>query len=280
MSHARDVSRYYDFIYLWAQFSSRFTAFSAVAPHTIHRALLHPKTGEMRADTINHLITAEWGDRGVPNALDAGCGYGGTALELQRVLGGRFHGITINGTQIRVARKTAKAMGVDQQVKFDRNSYDYPLAQKFNLIYAIESLVHSSSPDLTIANLSSALESGGIFIIVDDMPINDVPVQFRYDLARFKACWRCPVLPTADEWSSMLKVNGLTIIGNHDFTSMMHHKSKEELSESVVYSENQRTKRKYMGLGMVTDAQIGGLMLERLIRERIVNYRMLVGQKN
>jgi SAM-dependent methyltransferase len=280
MSHARDVSRYYDFIYLWSQVSSRFKAFSAVAPHTIHRAMVHPKTGEMRTDAINDLIATQWGDRGTPDALDAGCGYGGTALELQRMLGGRFHGVTINNTQIRIARRTAKAMGVDQQVSFERGSYDDPLPRKFNLIYGIESMVHSAFPERTIANLSAALQPGGLFIIVDDMPINDVPERFRDDLARFKAGWRCPILPTADQWCGMLVANGLTVIGNHDLTPLLHHKPEEELVKSIIYSESQRTKRKFMGLGMVTDAQIGGLMLERLNRERIINYRMLVARKN
>lgn len=276
---SHDVERYYDFIYYWAQITNRFRAFRDAAPYAIHRGLVDEHTGEWRTETIHDLIAEAVRDLGPIDALDAGCGYGGSMMGLHEALGGRWHGITINRHQIRIARRNARSMGCDDALTFELASYDDPLPRPFNLIYGIESLIHSADPARTISNLAAGLMPRGRLIIVDDMPIEDVPARYTADLERFKSGWRCPVAPTARQWIGHCEASGLSIRSNKDLTPQMRPRSEPEVLEALAGIERKRRWRRRFGLSMVTDAELGGLMLERLTRERIVEHRMIVAER-
>ncbi len=199
-----DVSRYYDLLHLWTRLNKGFRAFSGIEARAIHRWLDHPDSGDFSPATI-HAIMLAGGLADTPiAALDAGCGYGGTMFALQAALGGCWHGITISPRQCAVGAKAARQKGLADAVTFACGSYDEPQTPGYNLIYGIESLVHSIDPARTVANLAGALRPGGTFIIVDDMPVDPVPAEFAGDLAGFKAAWRCPVMPSATQWSAHL----------------------------------------------------------------------------
>jgi SAM-dependent methyltransferase len=278
-NHARDVERYYDFIYLWTQLTNRFRAFRAVQPYVIHRALIDEATGEFRTSTIHDIITDAIRGQGDIDALDAGCGYGGTMMELHKSLGGRWRGITINRHQVRIARRNAKLTGLEGALTFELSSYDDPLPQTFNVIYGIESLIHSTDPGHTIANLADALQPGGLLIVIDDMPIEAVPPAYAPDLEAFKAGWRCPIAPSARGWVGHLTRAHLTIVSNRDHTPLMRPRSEPEILEALAELDRGRRWRDRIGLRLVAEAQHGGLMLERLTRERIVEHRMIVARK-
>jgi SAM-dependent methyltransferase len=275
----QDVSRYYDFIYLWSQLTNGFRAFSANDAYTIHRPLTDPESGHFSTDTIHQLIAQAVSRLGEVDALEAGCGYGGSCLDLHGRLGGRWHGITINERQRRIAERTAAAMGKQDAVTFALASYDDRPQRTFNMVYAVESLIHSSAPHKTIANLASCLRPGGAMIIVDDMPA--VPLRPEYDqsLASFKAMWRCPVMPTAPQWCAHLEQAGCQIDEVQDLTALMGPRSEAEIARELCTLTRRRRWRDRLGLRMVTDAQIGGLLLERLTRERAVLYTMIVARK-
>jgi cyclopropane-fatty-acyl-phospholipid synthase len=57
------------------------------------------------------------------HVLDIGCGWGGTALYLNRVAGVRVTGITLSEEQLKVARQRAADAGVADQVKFELIDY-------------------------------------------------------------------------------------------------------------------------------------------------------------
>jgi SAM-dependent methyltransferase len=276
---AGEVARYYDFIYLWTQLTNRFRAFDKPAPHTIHRPLMDPATGQFETEVVHRLIAAAIEDLKPITGLDAGCGYGGTAMELSKALGGQWHGVTINKHQVRLAARNAQALGFADKVSFTLGSYDAPLSQKFNVIYGIESLIHSPNPAVTIANLTSALQPGGRLVIVDDMPDPQISSNWATDLAAFKTCWHCPVMPTATEWTQMLHGGGCKILQTRDLTDWMRPRSEPEVVEGLAEAYKRRRWMAPLGMRLVTDAQIGGLHLERLTRERAVRYVMIIAEK-
>ncbi len=57
------------------------------------------------------------------HVLDIGCGWGGTALYLNRVAGVRVTGITLSEEQLKVARFRAQEAGVADQVNFELIDY-------------------------------------------------------------------------------------------------------------------------------------------------------------
>lgn len=275
----RDVSRYYDFLYLWSQLTNRFRAFDAVGPHMIHRQLIDPETGGYSDRTVHRLIARAASDIGPIDALDAGCGYGGTCLDLHRTLGGRWLGITINKRQHQIAQRNAEAMGVADAVSFAYSSYDAPLPCRFNLVFGIESLIHSPAPAATVANLAAALQPGGAFIIVDDMLAEPVAPRHAADIDGFKRMWRCPAMPTDKEWMRHLEAAGCAVEAVSDLTPRMSPRSEAEVVAELTAVARRRRWRDRLGLRLVSDAQAGGLLLERLTRAGASRYTMIVARK-
>jgi SAM-dependent methyltransferase len=278
ISALRDINRYYDFIYFWSQITSRFRAFSATGAYAIHRPLLDASTGAYSDRVVHDLIASAVAGVGDIDALDAGCGYGGTCLDLGRKLGGRWLGITTNARQVRIARRNAHALELASSVAFIRQSYDTPLPHTFSLIVGIESLVHSSNPAATIANLARHLRQGGCFAIVDDMLSEDLSPKQSADAAAFARLWRCPAMPTAAQWMQHLEAAGCNVERRDDLSHLMWPRTEAELDAEIAAAARRRL-RDAIGLQMVKDAQLGGLLLERLTATGGSRYVMLLARK-
>src|SRR5260370_21588004 len=55
--------------------------------------------------------------------LDAGCGYGGSAIWLARNIGCHVQGVTVVPDQLKAARRFAKQRDVSERVHFSRQDY-------------------------------------------------------------------------------------------------------------------------------------------------------------
>ena len=75
------------------------------------------------------------------HVLDIGCGWGGTALYLNRNAGVRVTGVTLSEEQLKVARERAAAAGVADQVRFELVDYR-ELDGQFDRIVSIGMFEH------------------------------------------------------------------------------------------------------------------------------------------
>jgi SAM-dependent methyltransferase len=212
-------------------------------------------------------------------ALDAGCGYGGTAFDLIGRIGGNWLGRTISPIQINRARKEALKRGVENRIRFELNSYDEPIDGQFDLAIAIESMVHSVNPSSTVANIARALKPGGIFILVDDMPIENFPPELAGDLEIVRKMWRCPVMPTERGWREAFEAAGLAIECSRDLSKLIYHRPVEEMNALIARDTRRASWLRWSGLRMIPEANIGGLMIERLAVHGALEYRVLRGRK-
>src|SRR3569832_2164819 len=73
--------------------------------------------------------------------LDIGCGWGGMALYLHKVAGVDVLGVTLSERQLAIARKRAKAAGVDDHVKFELKDYRL-LDESFDRIVSVGMFEH------------------------------------------------------------------------------------------------------------------------------------------
>ena len=274
----RDVNRYYDFIYLWSQVIGRFRTFSATGAYAIHRPLLDADSGEYSDRVIHGLLAEIAADIGLIDALDAGCGYGGSCLDLAGRLGGRWLGVTTNRRQHRIALRNARAMGLGGTVDFALASYDMPLPRAFSFIFGIESLIHSRDPLRTIANLAGHLQPQGYLVIVDDMLVKPLAPRFHSDVEAFKRLWRCPVMPAIGEWARHLESAGCSVEDVRDLSHLMWPRTEAELTAEIA-SLSRRHWRDMVGLRMVSEAQKGGLILERLTVAGASRYIMMTARK-
>lgn len=116
--------------------------------------------------------------------LDVGCGIGGTLYALAGAAEDRWHdenefsridytGIAISSAEITNARRLAAEHEMDlERIRFQQLSFDSPMLRehgKFSAAFAIESLSFSTDISVTLSNLASILQSGGMLIVVDDV---------------------------------------------------------------------------------------------------------------
>ncbi len=283
MTHATRIARYYAFLDRLTQLNvMRSESGSQAQP--IHRALRDPRSpeegGGPPSPTIIHRLIREAATLPeAPRVLDAGCGYGATAFDLQPQTGGTWLGITLSPIQVQRATAEAARRGMANHLRFALQSYDDSLPGPFDLIIAIESLIHSTNPAASIANLAAHLAPGGQLVIVDDMPEPGLSPQDEADLTLFKRMWRCPVAPPAPEWRGALTGAGLTLTHEQDLTSLILLGNPADLRATRARQQRRAFWLGLIGQGLREQADIGGRTLELLHLKGAVRYRLIAARR-
>jgi SAM-dependent methyltransferase len=275
----KDVALYYDELHLWTEKDKSFQVFSGFENDTIHHFLIDSGTGSFSPDTIYKYIDPHIPPHGMSRGLDAGCGYGGTCFHCLRVYGGHWTGVTISREQWTYANGIAKARGLEGMIDFHLMSYDEAMPGRYNVIVAIESLIHSADPQLTLNNLVSSLDAGGRLIIVDDMPVDHVNEADAGILADFKRAWRCPLALSAKAWTDLARSSGLRLVEERDLSPLLRPRQEPDLDAAYDDLSSLRTEKAKQGFARLSDAEIGGLHLERMLRRGTIRYVMLVFEK-
>lgn len=277
---ARRVARYYKWLDRLTWFDER----RAEAGHgalPVHRALRDPAGGEPSPWVIHGLMLEGLALPYSPRVLDAGCGYGATMLHLAPERGGDWTGLTLSAVQAARGNAEIAARGLVERVRVVVGSYDAPLATgRFDLIYGIESLIHSADPGATIRNLAAALAPGGYLVIVDDMPEEGaMRLEPAARLTEFRRCWRCPVAPTAEGWRAALRAAGLDVAAERNLNPLLLSRPMEEVAARLAEVGQRSRLARLLGFGVRAEAEIGGLLLETLHADGHVHYRIMVGRK-
>jgi SAM-dependent methyltransferase len=275
---AKRVARYYR----WLDRLSWFDERRGEAGHgalPVHRALADPAGGPPSPFVIHRLMLDGLDLPAAPRVLDAGCGYGATMLDLAPRLGGDWTGLTLSPVQAARGMAEVAARGLDGRVRIAVRSYDAPIEARHDLIYGIESLIHSADPARTVANLAAALAPGGHLVIVDDMPETRLPTEAAARLDRFRRFWRCPVAPTRDGWVAACRAAGLEPVAERDLNPLLQVRGMTELAPRLAALERSARLPRLFGFGVRQEAEIGGLLLETLHTEGLVRYRILAARK-
>ena len=100
------------------------------------------------------------------HVLDIGCGWGGTAIYLNRVAGVRVTGVTLSEEQLKVARERAAAAGVADQVKFELIDYRH-VEERFDRIVSIGMFEHVGAAhyDEFFAKCRELLKPDGVMLL-------------------------------------------------------------------------------------------------------------------
>ncbi len=116
--------------------------------------------------------------------LDAGCGVGGPALSLASRFDIDIQGITISQNQVDYANQNKAKANLKGQVQFQKMDFHtidqhYP-ENHFDVIYFLESLVHSDNPERAIQSVRKVLKPQGVLYLKDLFkgPRNPVDPQY------------------------------------------------------------------------------------------------------
>jgi SAM-dependent methyltransferase len=246
----------------------------------MHRQLTAP-AGDgptARVSSVNDRVLALAQPPDDPRVLDAGCGFGGTVFHWQARVGGRYDGLTLSRVQLGVAEREARRRGVDEASRFHLRSYDEPLDANYDVVVAIESLIHSRDLKRTVANLAGALTPGGVLVVLDDMAETDLDEARPAEAQLLRAHWGCATFPTSADYRDAIASSGLAVVEEDDLSSLMQPRPAAELDRAERRYSRLHRSIPLRPVRTVVSAYLGGIALERLHGLGDVHYRILVGR--
>ncbi|MDR1989690.1 MAG: methyltransferase domain-containing protein [Acidobacteriaceae bacterium] len=279
------VAAYYDRLTRWNGLARLVGYGGGSDALTVHRALADPRadgrpTRSRLHDVVSEMLAETLDGAAPPVVLDAGCGLGGTMLALSRRWGGRYVGVTLSPRQAAIARDVMAREGLSASIDVRLKSYDDPPAGPFDVVLAIESLVHSVAPETSLGALARVLADGGTLVIVDDMPEADAEgsAEGSADLAAFKRGWQCGALWTREAYLAAFRRHGLRLVAERDLTAECRPRSRSRIAWLMGLNRLVRLWPRQR-LQLVMDSHHGGLALERLLGRRLIRYRLLMARK-
>jgi len=273
----REAAAYYDRLSRWTRMARHFGYGGGRRQLTVHRALVDPRArGRPTTTRLHDVIVEALPAMDAPRVLDAGCGFGGTILDLAERIRGSYVGITLSREQAEIARRAIDTAGLSRRVRIEVRSYDDPPAGPFDLILAVESLAHSPNPSRSVSALAGTLAPGGLLAVVDDMPRSIAGTD--PDLVAFKAGWRCPALWSGDDYARRFSAAGLEIVADRDLTGSYRPRSFARIRMLEAVNRAARAVVPSPAWREVMDSYFGGLALERLYRRNLMQYRLLIAR--
>ncbi|MGE0450892.1 MAG: cyclopropane-fatty-acyl-phospholipid synthase family protein [Vicinamibacterales bacterium] len=271
------VGAYYERLGRWNRAARAIGYGGGHATLTVHRALADPRAGGQPTYTRLHDVIVEaLPSMHRPRVLDAGCGRGGTMVELATRLDAHCVGLTLSVSQAQDANAAAARAGVAARVRADVRTYDDPPAGPFDMIVAIESLAHSPCPARSVAALARVLAPGGCLAIVDDMP---EPGCDHAELSAFKSGWAVPVFWRREDYLAAFERETLEVFADLDLTAACRPRTRAGLAALRAANRLVRGLMPWSAFRAVMDSHYGGLELERLLRSGRVRYRLLVARR-
>jgi tocopherol O-methyltransferase len=157
--------------------------------------------------------------------LDAGCGYGGSSIWLAKNRNCRVTGISLVAEQVNAAIRFAEEHGVADSVEFfqmDYNATALPDAS-FDVIWSLESLVHSDEKQAYFREANRLLRPGGRLLIADYTARESPPLSAaeKAILANAEDGWAMAELVPSSEYIAGLRSNGFKTVEVCDFTDKM-----------------------------------------------------------
>lgn len=279
-----EIPAYYDWLsrYVqlanWLDYRDRFAAF------TMHKRLAVPPGTEARSrrtaglEHVNNRLLNAVELPSNPKVLDAGCGFGGTTFHWHSRVGGTYDGLTLSRVQLRVAQREARRRSIEGACRFHLRSYDTPITETYDVVVAIESLIHSRDLATTIPNLARSLRPGGLMLIIDDMAQVNIDSEAPGEAKLLRDHWGCARYGMESDYRNALNTARLNVIHEDDFSSQVQPRDADMLDKlEATYN------RLYKAIPLtsartVLSAYIGGLALERLYLQKNVRYRLIVSR--
>ena len=211
----------------------------------------------------------------LPNSgkiLDAGCGVGYGSFYLCERSECTSLGISLSEREIAHARQFAIKKGMEDRCRFEVQSFDSKLNEKFDLIVAVESVKHSMNLDKTLRNLLSALQPSGKLIVVEDLFLKHSSDQYTKKLLKD---WYLQKAYTLADYTSILDQYGQLTYTIHDLTQFVIHKHPLRLSVEYFISNVIGNLFRYLKKENIFKIFRGGYALESLYNHQQVRYQII-----
>lgn len=220
MSHADIVAEYYDantepfYLRRWDREDIHFGLFDGY-----ERTL----SGALKAMT--HAIVAPARISAADTVLDAGCGVGGAALDLNRDIGCHVVGVTISSRQVDLARERAAAAGITRLEFLQADCARHlPLPDaSVDVVMTIEAACHFDDKKRFLEECRRVLRPDGQIVGSDWIRVPALRLASIQSEAvlRVERAWRLANLYSMAEWLDVLHDIGFEIIATQDFGELV-----------------------------------------------------------
>ncbi len=157
------------------------------------------------------------------NVIDAGCGYGGSALWLAQALGCNVTGITIVPFQVEIGQQNILKRNLADKVNILQRDYTHTQlpSESFDVYWALESIVHAADRQQVLNEAFRLLGNDGRLMIAEytyreATPLS--PSEKEY-MQPWLQGWSMPELLTPTQYMAQLAKAGFQDIQYHDITS-------------------------------------------------------------
>ncbi|MBN2366975.1 MAG: methyltransferase domain-containing protein, partial [Calditrichaeota bacterium] len=270
------LSQLYDHLSRFTIWIKRFSAFGKLTL-TMHKRLQIPPEltdgyrGREASEFINDLTLKKAGLQENQRILDAGCGFGGTIFRWLESQKGYYTGYTLSPYQHKIASREARRRQLTDYCRFQVRNFEEPLKEKFDVIVAIESLLHANELKLTMNNFREGLVPGGKIIIVDDVYHQGNP-RADIDVRKLMKNWFLPGLWTRKDYMNGFRESGLRIVEETDLTGLVPVWSRNRLKVYIHFLEWISRIMPRGSLKLLMEAHLGGFRLQRLYSHKKMKY--------
>jgi cyclopropane fatty-acyl-phospholipid synthase-like methyltransferase len=276
------LATYYDWLSRYQRLAARLRKGGGYESLTVHRLMSEGGNGNSGGHVLHDRLLHALPPLARPRVVDAGCGFGGTVFFLHAQLGGEYDGLTLSSVQHARAEAESRRRGLTSVCRFHVRSYDDDLTgiapEGVDLVVAIESIAHAARPARTIAGWARTLRPNGVIAIVDDMPIDSLAPGDR-DFEAFRRGWLCPAIAGRSALVASLRAADLDVARDENWSLSFPRRNEDELERLVQINRKCRRLCGATALGVLLDSLHGGLMLERLYRRGLMEYRFLLARK-
>ncbi len=145
-------------------------------------------------DRTNHIMAEQAGIQPGVEVLDAGCGYGATAIFLAREYGCRVTGQNISERELELARQRADEAGVGDRVRFEYGDFHAMPSpdDSVDVVWSQEAFLHGADKLQVLRECHRVLRPGGRLVISDLLVSRDVTGEDRekiYERVRSPEMW-------------------------------------------------------------------------------------------
>ncbi len=274
----QDLIRLYDRLSRITMWIKRLSGPGEIS-YTMHKVLKIPPEstgrypGNEKPEFINDLVMEKSGFRENLHVLDAGCGFGGTIFRWLQYHRGHFDGYTLSGYQKKIAEKEARRRKVENYCWFFERSIEDRPEGNYDIILAIESLVHVQNLSETLSNFAVSLLPGGRILIVDDVAVSGDSLTNKY-AGMLMENWFLTRIWTRDDYLAGFKKAELKIREETDLTGLVNLLSAHRLQRKI---RNLELLIRFIPESMLRGflmAHLGGYALQQLYHDRRMKYIM------